>query len=342
MIKRLPDNSSTLYSDLLQKIEDSPFVTLSGGAFVSKEIQGTRYWYYQTRSLGKQVQKYLGKESAQLLTLIGEAKSAREKAGAILDERRRLVAMLLASGAAPEKGRPAKVLAKLSDAGLFSGGGALVGSFAFACYGNMLGVSPKASLSRTEDMDFSVERGLEIGLSRNLQKDISEIEPDLGAPRQINPWLPPFEMKTPDGFKIEFLTTKCGIHDKAPVLIERFGIHAQPLDHMDYLLDGTQLAVVLNGAGIPVKVPELARFALYKLAVSQLRPPGHQGKTAKDIAQAGCLIEILSEDNSGALLLALEAASARDDGMPELVRKGAKRLPESAGTLLDLIGCLPN
>lgn len=333
MIKRLPDNCSTIYADLLQKVEDSPFVALAGGAFVSKEIRGTRYWYYQISTLGKQVQKYLGKESAGLLARIDAAKSAREKAAAILDERRRLVAMLLVSGAIPEKGRSAKILAALSDAGLFSGGGILVGSFAFACYGNMLGVLMKASLSRTEDMDFSLERELEIGLVRNLKEDISGVEPALETPQQINPWLPPFDMRAPDGFKIEFLTTKRDVHDKAPILIERFGVHAQPLDYMDYLFDGAQTAVVLNGAGIPVKVPEPARFALHKLAISQLRPAGHQGKISKDLAQAQSLIEALAEDNPGALLLAFEAASARNDGMAEWLKKGAQRLPGSTNNL---------
>lgn len=343
MIKRLPDNCSAIYADLLQKVEDSPFVTLTGGAFVSKEIQGVRYWYYQTRALGKQTQKYLGKESASLLARINAARSAREKAGAILDERRRLVAMLLVSGATPEKGRSAKILAALSDAGFFSGGGILVGSFAFACYGNMLGVSMKASLSRTEDMDFSLERELEIGLKRDIKEAISETEPALETPQQINPWLPPFEMKAPDGFKVEFLTTKRDVHDKAPVLIERFGVHAQPLDYMDYLFDRAQTSVVLNGAGIPVKVPLPAHFALHKLAISQLRPAGHQGKITKDLAQAESLIEALSEDNPGALLLAHEAVSARNDGMRDLVKKGARRLPAATGKLLaQIFGAPPN
>lgn len=329
MIRRLPDNYSALYADLLQKADDSAFVALSGGTFTAKTIHGSRYWYYQTRTLAGQVQKYLGKEGDALLAKIEMAKSARTEAKLILAERRRLVAMLLVSGATPEKGRPAKILEKMADAGLFSAGGVLVGSFAFACYGNMLGAALDASLSRTEDMDFSVARELEIGLQRNMKDDLVAAEPSLITPAQINPWIVPFEMKSPDGFKVEFLTTKTGAQDKAPVLIERFGIHAQPLDYMDYLIEGTQRAIVLNGSGIPVMVPNPAKFAVHKLAISQLRPVGLRTKAAKDIKQASALIEVLADDNPGALLLAVEAASARNDGLITLIKNGAAKLDSS-------------
>lgn len=326
MFKRLPDNCAALYADLLQKVDDSALVTLSGGTFTAKTIHGKRYWYYQTRPLSGQVQKYLGKESTALLAKIAQAKSARTEAQSILTERRRLVAMLGVSGATPEKGRPAKILEKMADAGLFAAGGVLVGSFAFASYGNMLGVMLDAALSRTEDMDFSVERELEIGLQRDMKHDLVAAAPDLITPAQINPWVAPFEMKSPDGFKIEFLTTKIGAHDKAPVLIKRFGIHALPLDFMDYLIEDAQRAVVLNGAGIPVRVPNPARYAVHKLAISQLRPIGMQTKLAKDIRQASALIAVLAEDNPGALLLAVEAASARKDGMLALIKRGRNQL----------------
>lgn len=338
MFKRLPDNCAALYADLLQKVDDSALVTLTGGTFTSKTIHGKRYWYYQARTLSGQVQKYLGKEDAALLAKIAQAKTARDQTQSILTERRRLVAMLMVSGATPEKGRPAKILEKMADAGLFSAGGVLVGSFAFACYGNMLGVMLDTSLSRTEDMDFSVERELEIGLQRNMKQDLVTAVPDLATPTQINPWVVPFEMKSPDGFKIEFLTTKSGAHDKAPVLIERFGIHAQPLDFMDYLIEDTQRAVVLNGAGIPVSVPNPARYAVHKLAISQLRPIGEQAKVAKDIRQASALISVLAEDNPGALLLAVEAASARNDGMLSLIKRGRNQLEPHIRTAFESAG----
>lgn len=67
MIHRLPDNCLLLYADLLQKTIDSRHALLRGGAFVSKDIGGTNYWYYQTKSAAGTKQKYLGKESDELL-----------------------------------------------------------------------------------------------------------------------------------------------------------------------------------------------------------------------------------------------------------------------------------
>ena len=328
MPKRLSDNCVTLYADLMQKVLDSAIVTLAGGSFTSKMIGDTRYWYYQLRTLTGQTQKYLGKETPELLELIGKAKQDRASASAILNERRRLVSMLIAGGASAEKGRPAKILGKMSDAGLFASGGVLVGSFAFGCYGNVLGVHMEQGLSRTEDMDFSVAREMNIGFVRNMKEDLVEAEPSLATPPQINPRIVPFEMRAPDGFKIEFLTTRIGVHDKSPVLIERFGVHAQPLEYMDYLLDRTQPAVILNGAGILVEIPQPARYAAHKLAVSQLRPTGSQPKIKKDINQACALMRVLMEDNPGALDAAFEAVIERDDHMGVFVRKGFALLPE--------------
>lgn len=334
MIKRLPDNCLSLYADLLQKTMDSQHATLSGGSFVSKNIKGAVYWYYQTKIGGETKQKYLGRESESLLKDIEQAKAQSASLKAILSERQRLVAMLGVGGAPLEKGRPAKILSSMADAGLFSSGGVLVGSFAYACYGNMLGVVMNGELSRTSDMDFSVERKMEIGISRAMLDEIKIADPAFKSPRQINPSIPAFDLVAPDGFRVEFLTTKENAADRTPIMIERFMLYAQPLEFMDYLIENTQRAVLLSGAGVPVVVPSPGRFALHKLAVSQLRPISFQAKIAKDIAQAGSIIEILLEDNPGELLLAVDALKHRDDFLVKHIKQGVERLPEEVRSSL--------
>jgi hypothetical protein len=327
MIPRLPESTQHLYAELLQKVAASPLAGLSGGTFVSKVIKGARYWYYQVITAKGQVQRYIGRESEELLNQIQDAKASIEENQPILDERRRLVAMLIAGGAVPEKGRSGKILQGMADAGLFVSGGVLVGSFAFACYANMLGVQLDDALRRTEDMDFSVDRELEVGVVRELKQDLLTAVPDIKTPKQINPWVVPFNMLTPDGFQVEFLTTKNSPHEKAPIEIPRFGVHAQPLNYMDYLIEDAQQAVILYGAGIPVVVPNPARYALHKLAVAMRRPIGSQAKIKKDKAQASRLVEVLAEDNPGALMLAAEASVARSDNLAEKMREGAGALP---------------
>ena len=334
MIKRLPDNCLSLYADLLQKSIDSQHAILGGGSFVSKTIKGAVYWYSQTKIGGETKQKYLGRESESLLKEIAQAKEQSSSLKAILAERQRLVAMLGVGGASLEKGRPAKILACMKDAGLFSSGGVLVGSFAYACYGNMLGFVMNEALSRTSDMDFSVERTLEIGISRSIPDEIRRVDADFKTTLSFSPSLPSFDLVAPDGFKIEFLTTRNSVSDRTPIMIERFMLYAQPLEFMDYLIEDTQHAVLLAGAGIPVVVPSPARFALHKLAVSQLRPVSFQAKIAKDIAQASSIIEILLEDNPGQLLLAVDALKHRDDFLANFIKKGIERLPEAVKSSL--------
>lgn len=329
MIKRLPDNCLSLYADLLQKSLDSQHAILNGGSFVFKNIKGTVYWYYQTKSFGQTKQKYLGRESDALLRDIEQAKAQCVSSKAIISERQRLVAMLGAGGALLEKGRPVKILSSMADAGLFTSGGVLVGSFAYSCYGNMLGIVFDNELSRTSDMDFSVERKMEIGISRSMLDEIKVADPSFKLPVQINSSMPPFDLVAPDGFKVEFLTTQENAADRSPVMIERFGLHAQPLEFMDYLIEDPQHAVVLSGAGIPVVVPSPGRFALHKLAISQLRPISLHAKITKDIAQAASIIEILLADNPGELLLAADQLNQRNDFLANHIKKGIERLPEA-------------
>ncbi len=328
MIKRLSDNCSTLYADLLQKTTDSSLSALFGGSFVSKTSGNSTHWYYQTKQvLGNRKQVWVGRESPELLQKIAAAREAKHAAIDILSERKRLVGMLSVGGATLERGRSAKIIQSMSDAGLFRAGGTLVGSFAFSCYGNMLGVVFNSALLRTEDMDFSVEREIEIGIARNLQEDLVAVDSTLTVPKQINPSVKPFEMMASDGFKVEFLTTQQSAADKVPVLIDRFAIYAMPLPYMDYLLEQNQATVVLYGAGIPVMVPDPARFALHKLAVSQLRPIGSKTKSDKDIQQAGALLDVLLQDNPGLVMLAAESINVRPDMLVNDVLKGAARLP---------------
>lgn len=330
MAKRLPDNCTTLYSDLLQKVMDSRIITNPGGSFVSKVVKGATYWYFQTQQVsGQRKQLFIGRETPEILARIGAAKTAKADSANILAERKRLVAMLSVGGATMEKGRPAKIIDSMANAGLFDHGGTLVGSFAFACYGNMLGALFSSSLSRTEDMDFSVERDIQIGVSRDIGDDLRRVEPSLQTQKPLLPTAKPFEMVASDGFKIEFLTTKKTPADKRPVLIEPLAIYAQPLDYMDYLIENSQPAVILYGAGIPVRVPDPARFSLHKLAISQLRPSGAKAKADKDIRQAEAIIGVLLEDNPGLIMLAADEINERADILANFVRGGAALLPES-------------
>ena len=103
---------------------------------------------------------------------------------------------------------------------------------------------------------------------------------------------------------------------------------------MDYLLGDLQDAVILNGVGIPVRVPNPARFAVHKLCISQMRPVGMQTKINKDIAQAAFVIEVLAQDNPGSLSIAVSDAVDRGDGLWYFAQKGVNRLPSDVISML--------
>lgn len=328
-MKFLPETTQTAYSTLLQKLEGSKFALLTNIGFTSKIVNDKTYWYCQyTDVSGVRKQRYIGADTPETKAIIDGITSSNVTQSQIMTDRKRLVAMIAAGGGNVEKGRPAKIIEKLADAGVFDAGCMLIGSYAFSCYGNLLGVTFDESMRRTEDMDIAYDRSIEIGFVRDVRTDINDAAPEMTEPKQINPWVPPYEMVAPDGFKIEFLTSRVGPHDKAPIPVKRFKVNAQPLEFLDYLIKDSVKAAMLYGAGILVNVPDPARFAIHKLAISQLRPASNPEKSRKDIQQATALIQYFLTENPGALILAADDAKQRQDMLYSLIENGVKAMKE--------------
>lgn len=328
-MKFLPETTQTAYSTLLQKLGSSRFALLANIGFTSKIVNDKTYWYCQYTDIsGVRKQRYIGADTPETKAIIDGITLSNVTQSQIMTDRKRLVAMIAAGGGSVEKGRPAKIIEKLADAGVFDAGGMLIGSYAFSCYGNLLGVAFDESMRRTEDMDVAYDRSIEIGFVRDIRADINDAAPEMIEPKQINPWVPPYEMVAPDGFKIEFLTSRVGPHDKAPIPVERFKVNAQPLEFLDYLIKGSVEAAILYGAGILVNVPDPARFAIHKLAISQLRPAANPEKSRKDIQQATALIQYFLTENPGGLILAADDAKQRQDMLYSFIENGIKAMKE--------------
>lgn len=312
MINRLPENCTILYADLMQKMKDNEAIQFSETLSKNKNLENPN--------------------------ILSQSKMIRERNQAIFAEQCRLVAMLGAGGAHIERGRPLKILSKMANAGLFSNGGILVGSFAFGCYANMLGFKTEDSLTRTSDIDFSLDRRIEIAFTRSLYNELQQADSSFHTPLPFNKSTQPFEMIASDGFKVEFLTSKNHVSEKKPILIDRFNVYAQPLSYMDFLMEDTQQAIIIGGSGIPVKVPHPARFALHKLAISTLRSIGSIAKSKKDIAQAAVIIDVLLEDMPGAIIIAANEMKNRDDFLSDNVLKGISSLPQKTkNALTDIV-----
>ena len=334
--QRLPESVQTLYAELLDQViqseAEAAALAAPQGSFVSKTIKGKTYWYLQRMEEGRKKQQYLGRESPSLLAWIEGAREARERLAGDAGQRARLCSMLVAGGATPESATTVRALALIAQAGVFRMGGVLVGTQAFSAYGNMLGVRFEQGALRTQDIDIAQDRS--IGIALSVETAPLNVERSLtGSDLGFSP-VPAFDSRKPStSFKIrgrdlrvDFLTPLLGPDSEEPVFLPGLGVAAHPLRFLDYLIESPAQAAIVGLDGILVNVPDPARFAFHKLLISQRRPVSEQTKAAKDLRQAGALIEVLLADRPGDLPIAWEALR-RSPAAVKAVRGAIGRLP---------------
>ena len=318
MFASLSESVQTLYAELLDQVRAADAERVAGGSFVSKEIHGRRYWYLQRSEGARKRQIYLGPESAALLE---EMRVAIEQRKSVIDDetmRSDLVAMLAAGGMHRESAAVGIVLRVLSDADVFRTGGVLVGTQAFSCIANLLGVAFEKESLRTADIDIAHDPTVPIGI------DMARSDTDiLHRLRKTNPRffaVPQLDGRDPStSFKVrgrelrvDFLTPARARKGKQkPVLLPHLGIAAQPLEGLDFLIAGAIDAVVIAGNGIHVNVPDPARFALHKMWLAAQRSISESAKSKKDLRQAEQLMSVLVEDHADVVARAYKALAAR-------------------------------
>lgn len=322
--ERLPETTQTLYAELLEQVihaEAEAVVGASLGTFVSKQIKGGTYWYFQRQEGDRKRQHYLGRESDVLLAWMDEVRQARERSAADEAQRARLTSMLGAGGAATESAAVGKVLLLLADSGVFRMGGVLVGTQAFRVYGNLLGVRFEGQSLRTQDVDLAQDRAISIALSQetgpvNVERSLTSLIPKQPSTS--------FKIRGRE-LRVDFLTPLAGPESSQPVFLPSLGVSAHPLRLLDYLIEDPAQAVIVAGPGILVNVPHPARFAFHKLWISRRRPVSEQTKAAKDLRQVGALLDVLLEDRPGDVALAWEALQSHPAAV-ETVREALARL----------------
>jgi len=345
---RQPLEVQTIYAEVLDRLaayEASRAIGYTPGSIVTKSIKGQVYYYFQQMEPGgAKRQVYLGRKDSALDELArrfaeGRASIADEQAGI-----ERLAALLRAGGAMLTDGSSARVLRALADSGVFHGGGVLVGTHAFIVLGNVLGVRWGSSL-RTQDVDIAIDPGLDIafpGVVADVPSALESVEMGFLPVSGLDPRNPTTAFKVRgQALRVDLLTPSART-GSAPVRLPRFGAAAQPLRFLDYLIESAVSAAVIDGGVVAVSVPDPARFALHKLLVAAERPAAMSAKRTKDLVQAAQLIEVLSEDRPGDLVMAWEALSGRGGSWVKRVRASVRALeqiaPEAAGRAADLTG----
>jgi hypothetical protein len=323
-ISRLGETTNTVYSELLDQLRAAP-VTPHSGSFVSKSIAGTNYWYVQRKDGGRKRQIYLGVESPELLETMARVQGSREALAEDEARRRELVTMLAGGGMASEGAAVAGVLTTLADAGLFRAGAVLIGTQAFRCMANMLGVRFDEANLRTADVDLA-QGTISVGIGAmrtDLLEELRASDPRFVAVPELDAKQPStsFKVRGRD-LRVDLLTP--GTREGAkPVYLPHLNAAAQPMPGLGYLLDDTTDAAVIAAAGIPVRVPFPAAFALHKLWVAERRNVSEQQKARKDRRQAAQLIELLLQDRPADLRTAWRRLPVR---MAAGVRRSARQL----------------
>jgi hypothetical protein len=228
------------------------------------------------------------------------------------EERRRLVSGLrrLLPGPPAKLG---KVLDAVAESGLFERGAVLVGTGAYGLYPPLVGAElPSASLA-TQDADLATADLALAGIDaeETMEAILRRADPTFAPAPGLDPRRPPARFRSRDGFLVDLLTPRRRRGDANPMPLPRLAAGAVPLQQLDWLIHEPVTAVALHGAGVPVRVPQPARYAVHKLIVAQKRDAGELPKRRKDLMQAGALLDALSASAPFALQDALADARAR-------------------------------
>jgi hypothetical protein len=209
---------------------------------------------------------------------------------------------------------------------VFKLGGVLVGTHAFAVLGNVLGVRWTGAHARTEDIDIAAGANLEVAVP-DLQADVPAALESLGVGflpvLGLSPKSPSTSFAVRGRALRVDLITPAKSRKEGVVRIPRLNAAAAPLSFVELLLEDSQPAAIVDGAGILVRVPHPARFAVHKVIVATRRVAAFQTKQLKDLTQAALVIEALEELRPGELRRAWKGAAARGKAWGRALREGA-------------------
>lgn len=337
MIERLPLSAHTSYAELMERLRlgrvgEYP----AGSSFVSKTVKGRIYWYVQMPTGGAQSRRqvYVGPDSDELRERIARHGDHR----ADQDDRRRLVAAIVASGAPRPDRTSAEIIQALAAAGAFRLRALLIGTVAFQTYAAHLGVRLPVTSLATMDLDIAQDFGIASNLDDTLDRPLLDIL------RELDPRFAPVSYafdasrttsySLGERYRLDVLTTNRGAPRDEPSYLPTLGSDAVPLPFMDFLLRDPVETAVLHGGGVLVNAPSPARYAVHKLIVSRDRKVNPE-KGLKDRLQSIQLIRALAEDDPYALRDAYAEARGRGEAWRKLLDEAVGLLPDDARTTLE-------
>lgn len=347
----LPLETQTLYAELVEHLRGADFVRSFAdlkGTFTLRERPDGRYWYFRTsEGIGPSVADlFIGPDDEATQALMAAYKEGRGAAEENTARLTRLAAMLRKGGIAATDSGSLKIIRGFANAGVFHMGGVLIGTHAFIAIGNALGVRWPSSM-QTHDVDFGSFATNHVGFGipqtpqtmADVPKAIDALAMGFVPNVRLHTAIPATSYIIPGKeLRIDLLTSPQGRDREAPVLIPRLGVHAQPLEFMDYLLQETIEAACIGNKAVLVRIPDPARFAVHKLLVASNRDRRHATKAAKDRNQAAYLMAYLEQERPGDLTLAVEAALRRGPSWKRRIQAQASLMPFAIEELKEALG----
>jgi len=320
----------TLFADLVQQVATAP----PAGTVYRRRRDGIEYIYAKVPVGAERIDRFIGRgDEAE-----AEAEARRLHTGmALAGERRRLVSTLRRQGLAGPDRTLGAALDALSQAGLFAAGAVLVGTAAYLVSEGVVGARLPAATLMTGDLDLATASlALTAEPPEALVDILRRADRTFESVMPLDPKQPPARFRNAEGYLIDLITPERARGQPAPTPVPALEAGAMPLQHLAWLIADPVPTVALWGAGVPVLIPQPARFAVHKLILAQKRDPGSRIKRSKDLAQARALIDVLLHHDRFALADSIADAQAQGDrGWARPIARSAAEL-ELEPALADL------
>ncbi|MGV8987254.1 MAG: GSU2403 family nucleotidyltransferase fold protein [Cypionkella sp.] len=321
------------YHDLLRSLMDDAASDLRGTP-TRVERAGKVYWYDSYR-IGNEVRKtYIGEDSADLRARLDRHADLRQAAEARARDRSRLVRLLRAESFMSLDASTGSLVSAMAKAGVFRLGGTIVGTHAFRLYEGELGLRYKLDdAAQTGDLDIASFERLSLALEDQTNPPVSQVLKDFAFdPVPALDRGPSWRWRQSKGDAlVEFLTPSFGEEGQRP--LAAFGVTAQGLHHLNYLIAEPIRAAVLYRSGVLVQIPRPERYAIHKLIVADRREGRDRIKAEKDRRQARFLIEALAEDRPDDLAEAYADALSKGPNWRERLANTLTRMPDMRAIL---------
>ncbi|OZB17896.1 MAG: hypothetical protein B7X53_05015 [Hyphomonas sp. 34-62-18] len=334
-MRQIPLTLQTLYQDLVQAHLDRPVDDLAGIPHLRK-VGGKSWWYATVRGPGgAHKQQFIGPDTPEIAARISAWKSGNNDARTFRQHAAEKSRALRAARMPALDMRTGKTLRALAQAGTFRLGGVLVGTHAFRLYDLELGVSVSAGAAAiTADIDVAAFEKLSLAINDHADPELPEVLDGLGLkPVEGLDRGKPVRWRQPGSdFVIDFLSPSFG-QSEGPQKLEAFGLWAQGLHFLNFLIRDPIPAVALYREGVLLQIPSPERYAVHKLIVASRRRGPGRAKAAKDLLQARLMIEALNETRPGDISAAFKEARKEGPAWRDAIDSSLSRSPEIARLL---------